>query len=82
MVTRGYNLLQEVTGDYKGLKGLTKGYRDYKGLLGFTGGYKGLLEATRGYKRVQGVGGVTEGYWWIQMGYSGSTVLQWVTIGY
>ena len=25
---------------------------------------------------------VTEGYWGIQMGYSGSTVLQWVTIGY
>ena len=42
----------------------------------FTRGYKGLEEVTGGYKRVQ------EGYWGIQMGYSGSTLLQWVTIGY
>ena len=48
MVTRGYNLLEEVTGDYKGLKGLTKGYRGYNGLQGVTGGYKCLLEVTRG----------------------------------
>ena len=39
MVTRGYNLLQEVTGDYKGLKGLRKGYRGYKGLQGATSVY-------------------------------------------
>ena len=39
MVTRGYNLLQEVTGDYKGLKGLTKGYRGYEGLQGATSVY-------------------------------------------
>ena len=39
MVTRGYNLLQEVKGDCKGLKGLTKGYRGYKGLQGATSVY-------------------------------------------
>ena len=31
-----------VTGDYKGLQGVTNGYRGYKGLQGMTRGYCGL----------------------------------------
>ena len=50
---RGYRGLQEVTGDEKGLQGVTRGYRGDKGLQGVqgvTGGNKGLQRVTRGYR--------------------------------
>ena len=34
---------------YKGLQGVTRGYRVYRGLQGFTRGYKGLQVVRRGY---------------------------------
>ena len=39
MVNRG---LQGVTGGYKGLQEVTRGYRGYKGLQEVTRGYRGL----------------------------------------
>ena len=35
--------------DYKGLQGITRGYREDEELQGVTRGYKGLLEVTGGY---------------------------------
>ena len=46
---KGYRRLQEVTGSYKGLQGVTRSDR-------------GLQEVTGGYKRLQGVTRVTEAY--------------------
>ena len=56
-MTKGYRYreLQEVTGDHKGLQGVTSTL-GYKGLEGVTRGYKGLQRVTRGYR------GVTRGY--------------------
>ena len=42
--------LQGVTGGYKGLQEVIRGYR---GLQGVTGGFKGLQEVTRGYRGLQ-----------------------------
>ena len=38
--------LQGVTGSYKGLHKVTRGYRGYKGLQGVTRGYRGLQGVT------------------------------------
>ena len=43
----GYRELQGVTGDHKGLQGVTSTL-GYKGLQGMTRGYKGLQRVTRG----------------------------------
>ena len=48
-----------MTWEYKGLQGLTRGYRGYKLLQGVTGGYKGLQGVKRGYN---GLHRVTTGY--------------------
>ena len=46
------------TGSYKGLLGVTRGY---KRLQGVTGGYKGLQGVTKGYRRLLGVTGGYKG---------------------
>ena len=51
MVTNGNKGLLGVTGDYKGLQKVTRGY----------GGYKGLQRVTRGYRLLQGFKRVTRG---------------------
>ena len=61
----GYQGLQPVIGDYKGLEASTqscmrlqnviRGYRGFQGLQGDTEGYKGLEWSTRGYRGLQGV---------------------------
>ena len=78
--------LQEITGCYKGLQGVIRGYRrlqevtgGYKGLRGVIGGYKGLQEVTRGYRGLQEVTGDYRGLQEVTRGYSG---LQGITGGY
>ena len=44
--TLGYMVLQEFTGVYKGLTGVTRGYSGLKGVTGVTWGYKGLQRIT------------------------------------
>ena len=53
----GYRVLLGFIGVYKGLQGVTRGYRKfvrvasgYKGLQWVTGRYKGLHGVTRGYR--------------------------------
>ena len=46
-------MLQDVTGRYKGLQWVTRGYRVYRVLKGVTRGYNGLQEVKgcyRGFK--------------------------------
>ena len=44
--------LKELTGGYKGLRGVTRGYRGYNRLQGLTGGYKGLQGGTKHYRNL------------------------------
>ena len=44
-------------GVYKGIQGVTKGYKGYAALQGDTGGCKGLHVVTSGYRGLQGVTG-------------------------
>ena len=53
-----------VTGDEKGLKVVTRGYKRLQGLQWVTGGDNGLQRVTRGYRGLQRV---TKGYRGLQV---------------
>ena len=44
----GIQGLKEVTGGYRGLQGVTRGYKGLRGLQRVTGSYRGLKGVTRG----------------------------------
>ena len=54
---------------FKGLHGVTKGYRGDRGLLEVTGDYKGLQEVTMGYNGFQGVTGGYKGVQGVRRSY-------------
>ena len=54
-VRKGYIGLEEFTGDYKVLQGVTRVTEGYKGLQEVTGGYKVLQGVTEGYNKLQGL---------------------------
>ena len=64
---------------YKGLHGVTRGYRGDRGLLEVRGDYKRLQWVTGGYKGVQGV---TRSYRGLHVFTGGYEVLQGVLRGY